>query len=107
MTIDLQAAAERVLAAEYTDATDLCELARAYAAELDATPVDEEWLTASAIDVVFREEGGRSFFFECGVRVLLHDGPEYRFTACGCHNERYHNPTRGLIRTLQRIGGGM
>lgn len=76
-------------------------LAKAYAAELDQTPVDEQWL---------RENGAKgqtnTFLVFPGKRM---ECVWYTYGEWSLHwyDVEFRNPTRGLVRTLMRIGGGM
>lgn len=85
----------------------LVELAKAYAAELDSTLVDEQWLRENCKRREFAESPEWEIFHEQQYLMAIRprvNGDGLYLVWKGVH---FAHPTRGLVRTLQRIGGGM
>jgi len=84
-------------------------LAKAYAAELDETPVDEDWLRANY--EVSGPLGGNVLNFAIGGEVVVKywGGVDYVCSTDYPHplgETRSRNPTRGFVLTLKRLGYG-
>lgn len=76
------------------------QLARAHALELDPTLVDEAWLRENG----FRGQTGT--YLVLPGRHMDCSWSTHLGWVLNWHNVEFRNPTRGLVRTLQRIGGG-
>lgn len=88
-------------------------LAKAYAAEMDPTLIDEEWLRENCEEANVSLSGGFIDYYFCAKTLvvrLVTDDRLLLFTMANYPLGRMRpmrNPTRGLVRTLMRIGGGM